>query len=349
MQALVWTGPRGMEMQEMPVPTPAAGEVLLRVCVTGICGSDLSGYAGENSLRVPPLVMGHEFVGEVVTHEEPTTSGADVATFRPGQRVVVNPLISCGACDLCEAGQENLCRNRQIIGIHRPGGFAEYVAVPAAQCHVVPTTLSDAQAALTEPLACGFRAVAQGRVSASDELLILGAGAIGLLCIVAAREAGVSRITITDTSPERLAAAKVLGATTTIRADQHDVGAEVQQLTGSRGVAVAIDAVGLELTRRQAVRAVRPGGRAVFIGLHHETSTVEANYVVRQEIELVGAFSYRHREFAAALKTLAGGILGDEQTWIMEQELANGATIFADLHEARIPATKVTLRPRARP
>lgn len=331
------------------MPAPAQGEVLLRVCVAGICGSDLSGYVGENSLRVPPLVMGHEFVGEVVEHAQPDAAGPDAVRFQAGQRVVVNPLISCGDCDLCAAGRENLCRNRRIIGIHRPGGFAEYVAVPAAQCHIVPATLSDSQAALAEPLACGFRAVAQGRVSAGDELLILGAGAIGLLCVVAARVAGVSRITITDTSPERLAAATALGATTTLRADQHDISADVQNLTDSRGMTVAIDAVGLELTRRQAVRAVRPGGRAVFIGLHHETSTVEANYVVRQEIEIAGAFSYLHSEFAAALKTLADGVLGEEQTWIMEQELGNGAAIFADLHAARIPATKVTLRPGRTP
>ena len=345
MHALVWTGPRRMELQDLPEPEAGAGEVLLRVATAGICGSDLSGYIGQNSLRVPPLVMGHEFSGvvEAVGPGEPRLASGELA--ETGQRVVANPLISCGACDLCRAGRANLCRRRQIVGIHRPGGLADLVAVPAGQCHAVPASLSDLDAALTEPLACGIRGVNQARIAPGDALLILGAGSIGLLCLVAARATGAGTITITDMSAERLEVAAALGATATIRADQADVLAEVQRLTDGDGVAAAIDAVGLPATRRQAVRAVRPGGRAVFMGLHHETSELEANYVVRQEVEVAGAFAYLPDEFGRALALLAAGALSGSSTWVTERNLAEGAQIFADLTGGHTNYVKVALRP----
>src|SRR3954453_10983311 len=126
MQALVWTGPRQMAVQDLATPTAQPGEVLLAVDAVGICGSELSGYLGHNSLRVPPLVMGHEFAGTV------TATGGHVINLRAGDQVVVNPLIACGECALCRLGLENLCSKRQIIGIHRPGAFAEFVVAPAA-------------------------------------------------------------------------------------------------------------------------------------------------------------------------------------------------------------------------
>src|SRR4030095_15994107 len=119
MKAVVWMGPRRMELQNAPVPTPQAGEVVLRVDAVGICGSELSGYLGHNSLRVPPLVMGHEFAGTI------TAVSDTVTNLHVGDQVIVHPLIACGACPLCQLGLENLCLKRQIIGIHRPGAFAE--------------------------------------------------------------------------------------------------------------------------------------------------------------------------------------------------------------------------------
>ncbi len=344
MQALVWTGPRQMEMQELPAPELQTGEVRLRVAAVGICGSDLSGYIGQNSLRVPPLVMGHEIVGtiEAVGPEGDLLASADAA--RIGQRVVVNPLIACGECDLCRAGRPNLCRRRQIVGIHRPGGLASLVTVPAIQCYSVPAELTDAEAALAEPLACGIRAVTQTRLRPGEPLLILGAGSIGLLCLVAARHAQSGPIMITDTSEERLKVAHRLGATETVQADQGDVAAAVQGFTDGLGVVAAVDAVGLQSTRAQAVRAVRPGGRAVFIGLHHETSEIEANYLVRQEIEIAGAFAYLPEEFGRSVALLRDRAVGDTG-WVSERSLRQGADVFADLIAGRGGYVKVALRP----
>ena len=348
MQALVWTGPRQVELQMIDTPEPESGEVLLRVAAVGICGSDLSGYIGQNSLRVPPLVMGHEFTGTIVAANGASLRLASDEVALPGQRVAVNPIISCGRCDLCEAGRANLCRNRKIIGIHRQGGLADYVAVPARQCHVIPAHLSDLQAALTEPLACGIRAVTQAGIAPGDSLLILGAGSIGLLCLLAARSINAGSITITDTSPDRLAVASTLGATATIRVDQQDVLGTIAERTAGRGVAAAIDAVGRASTRAQAIRGIRPGGRAVFIGLHHETSELEANYVVRQEIEVAGAFAYLPDEFGRALSLLAGGLPGGA-SWMVEKALGEAPEVLADLAAGRSPYVKVALRPHGEP
>ena len=345
MQALVWTGPWQMEMQELPVPEPQAGEVRLRVGAVGLCGSDLSGYIGQNSLRVPPLVMGHEIAGTIDAVGAGTTVLASGEAAQAGQRVAVNPLISCGTCDLCQAGRPNLCRNRQIVGIQRPGGLATFVSVPAAQCHAVPAHLSDAEAALAEPLACGIRAFTQTHLKPGEPLLILGAGSIGLLCLVAARGGGAGPLMITDTSEERLKVAERLGAAETVRASQDDVLGAVQAFTGGRGVSAAVDAVGLDSTRAQAVRAVRPGGRVVFIGLHHETSELEANYLVRQEIEVTGAFAYLPEEFGRALALLGDGTLPGSVDWVSERDLGEGAQVFADLVAGRGGYAKVALRP----
>lgn len=346
MQALVWTGPKQMEVRDVERPEAPAGEVVLEVATVGVCGSDLSGYLGQNSLRVPPLVMGHEFTGVIVAtgDDQPRLVNGDAAQV--GQRVVVNPLIWCGTCDLCKAGRENLCRKRQIIGIHRPGALAEFVAVPANQCHLVPENLTDLTSALTEPLACGMRAVAQSQIKAGESLLILGAGSIGLLCLLAARDTGVEQIYISDTSPERLAVATQLGATATIKIGDHDVLEEVRRLTDGLGVVAVIDAVGLDSTREQAIKSVRPGGRAVFIGLHHETSEIAANYVVRQEVEVVGAFSYLPSEFERALRLLATEVIPAGSAWIVEKTIHEGGEVFADLVAGRGGYVKVAIKPK---
>lgn len=345
MQALVWTGPRQLEIQAVDVPQPGADEVLLRVSTNGICGSDMSGYIGQNSLRVPPLIMGHEFSGRVVEVGSGQPKLYDATNVEAGQHVVVNPLLWCGTCDLCRLGRQNLCRNRRIIGIHRPGGFAEYVAVPASACHLIPAGLSDLQAALTEPLACGIRAVTQAAVKAGDSLLILGAGSIGLLCLAAARGAGLDHILITDTSADRLKIASELGATTTLDANREDLLEEILRHTDGLGAVASIDAVGVDSTRDQAVRGVRPGGRAVLMGLHHETSELAANYVVRQEVEVVGAFSYLPDEFCRALTMLTEGAISNADHWVIERNIGDGAAVFQRLVSGQAEAIKIALRP----
>jgi len=341
MEALVWLGPATMEIQRIAVPELTPGEVLIAVHVAGICGSELSGYLGQNSLRVPPLIMGHEAAGEVVAITEGTF--ADGSPVQVGTRVTFNPLIGCTECDRCRIGLPHLCRWRQLIGAHRPGAFAQFVAVPAGQCYPLPADFSDTTAALTEPLACSRRAVKRTQALPEQSLLILGAGPIGLFALMAARAEGMQRIYVSDLSESRLEVARQWGASETINARQGDVLAIVQEIA-SGGCDAVIDAVGANATRAQAIQAVVPGGTVVFIGLHDETSPLATNYLVRQEITLRGSFGYDQGDFEQAFDFLQRGLLPSEGSWLEERPLARGPSAFAELVDGKAAATKIALR-----
>ena len=340
MKSLVWLGPRAMEMQHTTIPEPSPGEVLIAVGAVGICGSELSGYLGQNSLRVPPLVMGHEAAGKVIQSTKATF--ADGSSARVGVRVTFNPLITCGACDRCQVGLTNLCRQRQLIGAHRPGAFAQFVAVPAKQCHPLPDNMSETTASLTEPLACSLRAVKQAQVRPEQSLLILGAGPIGLFALIAAQAEGIQRVYVSDLSESRLAVARQWGASETINVKDHDVLTTIQDITPG-GADAVIDAVGATATRTQAVQAVVPGGNVVFIGLHDETSLLAANFVVRQEITVRGSFSYDESDFKRAFDFLVQGHLQAGTDWLEERPFASGPSSFAELVDGQVAATKIVL------
>ena len=187
MRALVWLGPHQMELQTLPTPVPQAYEVLIKVGAVGICGSELSGYLGHNSLRVPPLIMGHEAAGTIVSGGGILADGTPV---HQGQRVTFNPLVTCGTCDRCKAGRVNLCRSRKLLSAHLPGACAQYVVVPADLCWHLPEKISFTAGSLAEPLACAVHAVELADAQAGQSLLVLGAGPIGLCVIAAAKARG---------------------------------------------------------------------------------------------------------------------------------------------------------------
>lgn len=344
MEALIWLGPEDLQLHAVPLPECASGDILIETSAVGICGSELSGYLGKNSLRRPPLVMGHEAAGRIAqTGAEMTL--ADGTTGQVGMRVTFNPLIVCGTCDRCRVGLTMLCRQRQLIGAHRPGAFASFVAVPAAQCWPVPESLSDVSASLAEPLACAVRAVSLAQTSPQESLLILGAGPIGLFCLAVARTLGIEKILVSDMLPSRLAIAQRWGASTVLNARTTDVAQAVQDVCQG-GAATVIDAVGAAATRTQALQAVVPGGRVVFIGLHDEESLLATNYLIRQEITITGSFSYTHQNFAHALTMLQAGLLLPEADWLEERPLAEGPAAFAELVNGTASTTKIVLRTR---
>jgi len=339
MRSAVWVGPKDIQVSEGPVPELAAGEVLLRVAAVGICGSELSGYLGENSLRVPPLVMGHEFSATVVDRAE------DVTGFAVGDRVTVNPMIPDLDCVMCRAGYENLCLNRVLIGAHRPGAFAEYVTVPEIACYHLPDAIDDITGTLVEPTACGLRAVELARVRPGSSVLILGAGPIGLLSLRVAKAAGASEIIITDLADHRLDLAREWGATHAVNPARESVEKVAKSATGGLGVDAAIDAVGLPVTRNDAIKAVRPGGRVVFIGLHQDETSIPGNYVIRSEIEITGAFCYTQNNFASSIRLLASGFLPASESWVDLRGLEDTDRSFVQLIDDPSSAIKIVLKP----
>lgn len=340
MRAIIWNGPRQMTVNDVAEPKPQPGEVLIKVHSVGICGSELSGFLGESSLRVPPLVMGHEFSGIVVQSGDKTTR------FKEGDGVVVNPLITCGECYFCERDLQNLCQGRRIVGVHTPGAYAEFVTVPEINCLPVSSTDSSLLIhSLAEPMACGVRAAKVGGVQPGITVMILGAGTIGLLSIVAVHEAGGTVVLVSETNPGRLATAKAWGTQQVCNPLEDDPVGLCQQLTDGLGVDLVIDAVGSTATRQTAIQAVRAGGKVVWVGLHTAESPVPANHMIRSEIQVTGSFAYTPVDFQQAVDILATGQVHLDGTWLQERALQACEASFIELIDDHPEAAKFVLHP----
>src|SRR5215467_1633223 len=316
-KALVFTAPGRVELLDVPEPDPAPGEAVVQVRAAGICGSELHG-ARRPGFRTPPLIMGHEFAG----------------TGAGGEPVVVNPILSCGRCAECRGGLRHVCRQREIIGVHRAGGFAERVAVPASALRPVPPGLPWEAAALIEPAANAVHAwnraggaLGAGRAQGT-RVAVIGCGAIGLLCAATALSGGAGRVEATDLSPARLAAAQRLGA------EVADPGLEGEY-------DVVIDAVGSAATRAASVQHQRPGGTAIWLGLADSEPGFDASALVRSEKRVLGSFAYDDEEFAQATAMIREWDLA----WAAGRPLAEGAKVFTELMNGGLDPVKALLRP----
>jgi threonine dehydrogenase-like Zn-dependent dehydrogenase len=308
MTALVWEAPCEMNLRSMPVPRIEPNEALVQVAYAGICGSELSGYLGHNALRVPPLVMGHEFSGRIAAFggqvAAGSPSGRESSSLQPGRMVTVNPMVYCGTCDYCVRGKNHLCARRRLIGAHRPGAFATFVSVPARMVLPLPSGLSLRDGALTEPVACGVRIARLAGNVEGETVLVLGAGTIGLVTLQILIRHGTRQVFVADVEAERLATAATLGGAT-IDSRHHDVVKMVREATGGQGAALAVDAVGKAVTREQCISATRPGGSVILSGLHEENSSMPIADVIRREVTLHGSFCYTPADFQEAADLLS--------------------------------------------
>ncbi len=305
-------------MEQLPEPEPAEGEVVLDVGLAGICGSDLHPFKGHHGPRRPPLVLGHEVVG--------TVPGL------PG-RWSVFPLTVCGRCERCRAGQENLCEQRQLLGLHRPGVFADRVAVPREALLEVPEGLSDPLAALVEPLAVCVSALAPAGVGPDTRMLVVGCGPIGLLCVHLAARRGAEVLAVDPVTARRMQAQR-LGAARVV-ADATDADGFEADL--------AVDAVGAEPTWRAAVTGTRTGGEIVIVGLAQQDGGMPVAELVRRSLRVRGHFAYTRAEFAEALALLAEDRLATD--WLEVMPLEDGLTAFSRLADAPDGTAKILLRP----
>jgi threonine dehydrogenase-like Zn-dependent dehydrogenase len=338
MKALVYEGPREMNVREVDVPTLEPDEVLIRVAYSGICGSELSGYLGQNALRKPPLVFGHEFSGTVAELGEQAASTQDLSA---GQRVTANPLISCGRCEKCLGGRQQLCFRRKLLSASLPGSNAEYVKVPARFVYPLPDNVSLEQGALVEPIACAVRAAELASVQPSDTVLVTGIGPIGLFIVQALKAHGPRIIIAVDLNKDRLEMARRLGVIT-FSPEEAETVEEVRRITDGKGVEIAVDAVGVGATRNQCVQSVTSGGRVIFEGLHDADSTLPVNMMIRSEITCIGSFAYTPLNFGTALQWLAEGRIGLEGG-IIESPLEEGAQWFERLLGNQGKVAKVLL------
>ncbi len=333
MKALVYTQPNEVRLLDRDVPAAGPGEVVVRIDAVGICGSDLHAYHGHDPRRNPGLVLGHEFAGTVIDSASPA--------WLVGRRVTGNPLITCGHCDYCVQGRDNLCSNRTMVGMTRPGAFAERMSIPGQCLVAIPDSLDPVAAALTEPAATALHAIdlatrAMARPLAEGRVLILGGGAIGMLAALLLRQRGVDQLEVAETNAlrrESLARHARCGTY-----DPRERGPE------DNAFELVVDAVGSAITRKAALAAVRPGGVVMHIGLQDWASEIDMRKLTLAEITLLGTYTYSMADLRATVGALERGVFGD-LSWVERRPLSDGARAFDDLHHGRLASAKVVLEP----
>lgn len=292
MKGIVYTAPEQLQIQEAQAPQPATGEVLLKVRACGICGSDVHGYLGLTGRRTPPMIMGHEFCGEVVT------SGEEAKRYQPGDRVVVYPVDYCGQCAMCRQGDVHLCLHKRAYGVlDVDGAFAEYISVPEKCCFPIEPEISDGAASFMEPLAVAYRGISHYDDYAGKTVLVVGAGTIGLLALACIKLKKAAKIIVSDLSDSRLSIARQMGADVVMNPGREDFMEGIQAETDGMGVDVAIEAVGVEATVKQALDALRLSGQAIWIGNNSPQITIHMQQVVTRELKIQGSFLYGREDF----------------------------------------------------
>jgi threonine dehydrogenase-like Zn-dependent dehydrogenase len=332
MHALVYTGTKKLVYREEKNPKIVNGESIVKVSASGICGSDMHAYHGKDNRRIPPLILGHEISGII-----------DKGKL-DGKKVILNPLITCGECEYCTNGREHLCNKRIILGMNRPierqGGFAEYVSIPDKNIYELPKTLEIKKAPIAEPTAVALHAVELGEKKLLKSLkntkaLIIGGGAIGLLSgLILSKVKDCKEIVIVEPNEKRLReCSKYLNAqavkpgSKSLHNDHFDI---------------VFDTVGLEISRQQAIKSIKPGGVIIHIGLTQPNGSFDFRKTTLQEITFIGTYCYTNKDFEKTLGILANKELGS-LNWIEYRELKDGASAFQQIHDGSCSAPKIIL------
>lgn len=302
MKAFQVNAPQDYRLVDTEAPSAAPGEVLVSVAFAGICGSDMHIIHGDNAFVRFPRITGHEFAGLV------EAVGDGVEGVAIGDRVCIDPVISCGHCYPCRIGRPNVCTALEVIGVHRNGGFEERVNVPAGNVHRLPDNLGLDAAALVEPYTIAANVLGRMQPHPGDRLLIFGAGVIGLTILQVARAQGIEDITVSDVIDARLATALELGATRTLNGAEQDVEAEVAALTGGEGMPLIADAACVPALLPQMLRMASPAGRIGLLGFNPTPSDLVQLEVIKKELTLVGS-RLNNRKFPEVIELMASGRL----------------------------------------
>jgi threonine dehydrogenase-like Zn-dependent dehydrogenase len=321
-----------VRITDIPEPAHAAPDILLKVRMVGLCGSDLNSFRGRNPLISYPRVLGHEIAATVV--EGGATLGA-------GTHVTVSPYTSCGQCSSCRRGRENACRYNQTFGVQRDGAITELLSVPAGK--IFASTLPLKQLCLVEPLTVGFHACARGRVTKEDVVAIFGCGGIGLGAIAGSAFRGARTIAI-DLDDAKLDTARLAGATDLIHSGRQDVRAQLQEMTGGHGPDVIIEAIGLPETFRMAVEEVAFTGRVVYIGYAKEPVAYETRLFVQKELDILGSRNALPQDFLDVIAMLEAGRFPVEQAITAIVPLAEAPSILSSWSANPAAYTKIMIR-----
>ena len=342
MRALVYDGPWKIGVQELPDPEPGPADAVVDVIATGICGSDLHGFTGENGRRSPGQVMGHESAARVRTlgsavQPQPGCGVGDLVTF--------NPVIGCGHCDACASGATQRCTAKRVIGVDPtiPASMAEQLLLPAANLVALPATLTPALGALVEPLSVGYHAATRAGVEPGQRVLVLGAGPIGQAAALAARRRGAEAVLVSELDPRRRELLTKVG----LAGVDPRAGNFASTVAGELGGApdVVIDSVGSTASMRDALSASSLFASIVLVGMDSPHLEIDAYRVSTEERTLLGSYCYATDEFSSTAAWLAEQ--GDALLPLIERcvDLDAGADAFASLADGSWPPSKVLICP----
>lgn len=327
MKALVYDGPEMLAFRDVADPVPQVGQQLIKVLSVGICGSDMHAFLGHDERRPAPLILGHEAAGEIVGGP------------RDGERVTVNPLVTCGICQACVSGHDNLCPERLIISMPpREGAFSQYLVMKDYNLVTVPDHVSLDAASLAEPVACGWHTVRLAKAALSGDAktaLVIGGGAIGLGAALSLSAQGVADVTIVEPNALRRNVLNTKCQQTAISPDD---------LPNDAQFDLVIDGVGYAATRATASAHARPGGVIGHIGLGEGTGGLDVRRMTLQEITFIGTYTYTAQDFRDTAAAIFDGRLG-LLDWTEQRPLSDGAAAFADIRAGRTAAPKIILRP----
>ena len=341
-RAAYMTGLRKMEIRDIPYPEAKDNEVIVQMEYVGICGSDVHYYEKGrigSFIVNGDFILGHEGAGTIVA------IGNDVSSHYVGERVALEPGIPCGHCYYCKTGNYHLCPDVKFLATPPYDGcFMNYIAYPEDMVFSLPSSVSSKEGALVEPLAVGIHAVEQGSVKLGDSVVILGSGCIGLMTLLAAKASGASDITVVDIMDNRLEKAMEMGATRVINARNEDVIAAIDKLTKGRGVDIAFETAGNELTARQTAHLIRRGGTAVLVGM---TSSNSFEYdfaeLMAKEATIKTVFRYKNI-YPAAISAIANGNIDLSKLNPTEYGFPDIAKAFEDNITHKSDITKIVIR-----
>jgi 2-desacetyl-2-hydroxyethyl bacteriochlorophyllide A dehydrogenase len=333
MKALVWYGPEDMRFEDIEDVRPGKGEVLVKVKVVGICGLDVHGYLGLTGGRIAPMVMGHEFSGEA------QEVGENISSIKVGGRVALYPVDFCGQCESCKEGNIHLCFNKKAYGVlDCNGAMTEYICVPEKVVFKLADNVSYSAGSIIEPVAVFYRGVNSAGDLTGKNVLVAGAGTIGVLAMAIVKMRNPAKIFISDLSDSRLSVAKEMGADFTINPTKADLNEIIKAETKGLGVDVAIEAVGAAPTVQQAMASLKFGGKAVWIGNSAKMINVNMQEIVTRELRVFGTFLYSYKEFREVVELFNRSKLNVDPIISMEAPLEKAPNYSISLQKILEPS-----------
>lgn len=297
----VMTAPGQITFQEVPVPHLREDQILVRIRMIGICGSDIHVYHGEHPFTSYPITQGHEVSGEIVA------LGASVSGFELGQKVTIEPQVYCGQCHPCTHGKYNLCEELKVMGFQTTGTASTYFAVDASKVTPIPQDMSFEEGAMIEPLAVAVHAVRRYGDVAGQKVVVLGAGPIGNLVAQVAKGMGAETVMVTDVSDYRLDLAKKCGADVAVNTRENDFGEAMIEHLGSDKADVIYDCAGNNITMNQAIRCARKGSTIILVAVFAGMATVDLAVLNDHELDLNTTMMYRHEDYVTAIEMVNAG------------------------------------------